>query len=156
MEKVLLKPMSEPSLADFMSTLKTRYILNRQKSNLLSEAEAIEFTEKQWINILPNGTATADHHFLHIHNESGDTPIGSTWIQIDITNQSAFIFEVIVQSPFRGQGFGRAALEAIQSFAKEQGCNKLGLNVFASNTIAKTLYRSLGFEDVSTDMIKSI
>lgn len=156
MERVQLKPMSEPSLTDFMSTLKTRYTLNRQQSNLLSEAEAIAFTERQWTNILPDGTATAGHHFLHIQNESGNTPIGSTWIQIDLTNHAAFIFEIIVQSSSRGQGFGRAALKAIQSFAKEQGCNKLGLNVFASNTIAKNLYRSLGFEEVSTDMIKSI
>lgn len=93
MDKVQLElePMNATSLKEFRSALKTRYTLDRQNSNLLTEAEAIEFTKTQWASILPEGTATEGHHFLPKQVQSGDAFLGGTWAYVDQTNQSALL-----------------------------------------------------------------
>jgi ribosomal protein S18 acetylase RimI-like enzyme len=47
----------------------------------------------------------------------------------------------------RGRGLGRAALEAVESAARELGVRALHLEVERENASAQALYRDRGFRD---------
>ncbi|MDN4525814.1 GNAT family N-acetyltransferase [Fictibacillus sp. NE201] len=67
-------------------------------------------------------------------------------------SHKANIFAMYVTSPSRGQGVGKALMEAAISKAKEmEGIEKLNLTVVSSNQQAKKLYESLGFTVYGTE-----
>lgn len=55
------------------------------------------------------------------------------------------IHDVIVTAAQRGQGHGRALMQAAESLARELGCCKLTLEVLAGNVKAQAAYTSLGY-----------
>lgn len=56
---------------------------------------------------------------------------------------------MLVGRPFRGQGAGRALLEAAVAWARGRGAARVVLEVFDHNAPAIALYRSCGFRDVA-------
>ncbi len=155
-EKLKLQLLDRSAYDDFMATLQVRYARDRMESNLLSEDEAIQFTQTQWASFLPQGQSTEGHFFFDLIDESNGVRVGASWLFVDQTMRSSFIFELYLEPDSRGKGLGKSALRALEDFAKTNGAKTLGLNVFATNERAKSLYDSFGFRDVSTDMIKSI
>jgi ribosomal protein S18 acetylase RimI-like enzyme len=66
-----------------------------------------------------------------------------------------FIPELYVLPSYRRKGIAKKlCLEAIRQI-KEKGYNKVQLNVFSGNN-AQILYKSLGFNDLYTTMVKEI
>jgi len=58
------------------------------------------------------------------------------------------IFGIVVSRPaHRGQGFGRAATAAALNWSRDAGAKAAGIQFFAHNTPAWSLYSSLGFGD---------
>ena len=47
--------------------------------------------------------------------------------------------------PYRGRGFGRALLQWMLDWARQQPLEKIALQVFATNLSARNLYQSAGF-----------
>jgi len=54
---------------------------------------------------------------------------------------------VAIRKPVRGLGLGKAILEDLIRWGKDQGIRKVTLGVFATNASAITLYRQLGFSE---------
>lgn len=50
-----------------------------------------------------------------------------------------------VAREYRGRGIGRKLIAATLAAARDTGLEKIELSVYASNDVAITLYRSLGF-----------
>lgn len=155
-EMIKLQQMDEASYDKFMSNLLVRYARDRMQGNLLSESEAIEFTQSQWRSILPSGRSSLGHFFFNLLNPDSETQVGAAWLFIDQQSHSSFIYELFLEPEFRGKGLGRASLQALEDYAKSNQSRTLGLNVFAWNQPAKSLYSSFGFTEVSTDMIKQL
>jgi XTP/dITP diphosphohydrolase len=57
----------------------------------------------------------------------------------------ALVDEVVVAVESRGRGVGKALLDEIKSWAREQACDGVELNVYASNEEAVAFYRREGF-----------
>lgn len=55
-------------------------------------------------------------------------------------------FGIVVADRFRGIGVGRALLEAVETWAREQGVEKINLRVFSTNAGARALYERMGYE----------
>jgi RimJ/RimL family protein N-acetyltransferase len=60
----------------------------------------------------------------------------------------AGIFDIIVKEEYRGQGYGKEIVKTILTKAKEAGAEKAYLQVVNNNTIAKELYKKLGFKEI--------
>jgi diamine N-acetyltransferase len=60
---------------------------------------------------------------------------------------------VVIDRRHQGEGFGRAALEAIITNIRKEApdCRAIGLSCKPENVIAERLYRSLGFEPAGTN-----
>ncbi len=55
------------------------------------------------------------------------------------------LHDLCVLASHRGQGIGRALLQAVEQAALERGCAKVTLEVLEHNRPARSLYESLGF-----------
>lgn len=64
--------------------------------------------------------------------------------------------DIVVDAEHRGNGFGRQAMILAEGYARSQGAETLGLNVFGFNTAARGLYESLGYETTSIKMRKTL
>lgn len=60
--------------------------------------------------------------------------------------KTLYLDDLCVDENFRGQGVGRSLYEYVKSFAKEQGCHNLTLNVWEGNDDAIRFYRNLGLK----------
>jgi GNAT superfamily N-acetyltransferase len=68
------------------------------------------------------------------------------------------VHDLAVLPQYRGQGVGRALLQAAEDHARRHGCCRLTLEVLESNFGARGLYRSFGFDDstVSRFLVKPL
>jgi GNAT superfamily N-acetyltransferase len=66
------------------------------------------------------------------------------------------IHDLAVLPERRGQGIGRALLEAVERKARALGCAKLTLEVLEANTAARRIYQAAGFTESSLFCTKSL
>lgn len=96
--------------------------------------------------------------------ESNNKIVGFVSLGIDDKNDelivnkipTAYISDIIVLEGYRGKGIGKALLKKAENFTKEKGLKYIKLIVFAENNKAIELYKSFGFEDYETTMIKEL
>ena len=107
--------------------------------------------------ILPDGQATPGHEFCSVVNEAGVT-VGALWFASDRAtgSRTIFIWDIVIDEVFRGHGYGRATLAALESIARERGFAEIDLHVFGDNEVARSLYRSSGFVETDVSMVKRI
>jgi ribosomal protein S18 acetylase RimI-like enzyme len=103
------------------------------------------------------GLATPGHFVFRIM--AGDVPVGWLWLGVPGPNpdpRMAWVFEIEIEAAFRGHGHGRAAMELAEAEARSRGMTSLGLNVHGQNTIARSLYESLGYDVMEMQMKKLV
>lgn len=69
---------------------------------------------------------------------------GGFWLVLD----EAHITKVTVVQAYRGTGLGREVMEFLLRHASILGANTVRLEVREQNTVARALYRSLGFAEI--------
>jgi ribosomal protein S18 acetylase RimI-like enzyme len=84
---------------------------------------------------------------------------GWLWLSVpgpDPDRLMAWVFNIEVDPAFRGRGFGRAAMILAEGEARARGMTSLGLNVHGQNTVARSLYESLGYDVTALQMKKAL
>ena len=80
---------------------------------------------------------------------AGDGPDGLSLLRfrpgIWSGGDETYLQELYVVPPLRGQGIGRALLEATIELARECGADGIDLNTGETDTAARALYESMGF-----------
>jgi ribosomal protein S18 acetylase RimI-like enzyme len=88
---------------------------------------------------------------------SAEQAIGYLWIGIARTDpQRWWVWDVMIDEQFRGQGYGRQAMKLAEMLARREGALTLGLNVLGQNRVARALYTSLGYTDTAVQMRKAL
>jgi GNAT superfamily N-acetyltransferase len=85
----------------------------------------------------------------------GDEKVGTLWLGIR-SGSDWWIYDIVVDEEFRGTGLGRPTLHAAEEYVRTHGGTRLGLNVFGPNAVARHLYDAVGYQVVSTQMIKDL
>jgi ribosomal protein S18 acetylase RimI-like enzyme len=67
-----------------------------------------------------------------------------------------YLYDLWVEPAERGCGYGRAAMEALEAEARSRGLPVVEFNVWGGNAVARSLYRSLGYEERSVFMGKNL
>jgi ribosomal protein S18 acetylase RimI-like enzyme len=136
------------SIASYTIDIHESYGLSKEKALIRSQTE----TNK----LLKEGIETEGFIFLSIMRETQPETMGHLWVKLYPKTKEAFIYHIEIYEAYRGQGFGKQALDQLGTYLKGKGINNLRLNVFKSNTIAKSLYEKTGFNSISTQMMKDL
>ena len=100
------------------------------------------------------GLATPGHHVWVARDEETGERVGTLWIQVRSSGgrSEAYVCFVEVDEAQRGEGYGRAIMDAGAEAARQLGVASMALNVFEDNTTAYSLYSSLGYRTANRTM----
>ena len=96
-------------------------------------------------------------HSVFVIELDGD-PVGHLWLveRRDAYEPTMVVYDIDVDEPFRGRGYGRAAMVFAEEEARRRGLRRISLRVGARNDSARNLYQSLGYAENEVAMSKSI
>ncbi|HEX9840953.1 MAG TPA: GNAT family N-acetyltransferase [Anaerolineales bacterium] len=116
-----------------------------------SAEEALERSKKEFEQLLPDGF-NSQHQYLYSIIDEDNNKIGVLWVQVKA--QKAFIFDFIIDEAFRGKGYGKQALAALDEKLISMNVDSVGLHVFGHNIVAQELYKKSGYEITNINMRK--
>jgi ribosomal protein S18 acetylase RimI-like enzyme len=154
---VALVPITEEQYAARHANLAVGYAQSLHLARGLTPEQARASADKQLAELLPDGRDTA--LTLMFTATVDDVPVGWIWLALPGSPDrptAAWVYDIEIDEPYRGKGYGRALMEAAERELISRGVEKLALNVFAYNTPAVKLYESMGFEVMSQQMAKPL
>jgi GNAT superfamily N-acetyltransferase len=116
--------------------------------------EAPDRAAAEFETYLPQGRATAGSWLWTVFDEAG-AAVGILWVAARRPGE-AFIYDIEMAESRRGEGFGTAALNWLDDWARAQGFSSIGLHVFGHNTGAWQLYKRLGYIETDIQMSKTL
>jgi ribosomal protein S18 acetylase RimI-like enzyme len=147
--------MTEAEYGAYRAVLDDHYARDTARAMDIAIEEARVVTERQVADLLKDGLATEGHHLWNVVSEQ-DGPVGSLWVFVDPANRRAFIYDIVINERYRGKGYGKAAMLAVESAVRPMGAAHVDLNVFGYNTTARRLYEGLGYEPLAIGMRKAL
>ncbi|WP_181350856.1 GNAT family N-acetyltransferase [Thalassobacillus sp. CUG 92003] len=149
----LLKPMTDADFQQYREYAVKNYADEHVKAGNWQDDEAPRLADEQFHSLLPDGVHTKQHHLFKLHDEKeGD--VGILWL--NITLQDAFIYDIEVEEVHRGKGFGKGAIQAVDSFCRANNVKQVRLHVFAHNQHAISLYEQMGYKMTDHMMAKRL
>ena len=146
-----LRPMEEEAFVAWLPLLRDGYAedLVRDYGMSAEKARAQAIAEI-------DGHRSAEHSVFVIEVER--EPAGHLWLveRRDAYEPTLVVYDIDVDEPHRGRGYGRAAMVFAEEEARRRGLTRIALHVGARNDVARNLYRSLGFEENEVAMSKSL
>lgn len=122
------------------------------KSNMWSEADALQKAEAQYQALLPQAQDTPNHSLYSLLD--AEQNVGMLWVMThgEGKQRHTFIYDIRIDEAFQGQGYGTQAIEHLKTLAREQSAHSIKLHVFGHNYGAIRLYEKLGFVATNINM----
>lgn len=150
---VKLEPIEQEDFERFLESEIRGYAQDHVRNGNWPEEGALERSRKEFASLLPDGMHSKDQYLWSII-DGGNNRIGTLWIQIK--EHRAFINDFVIDVSFRGRGFGKEALTAMDEKLKSMNVDSVALHVFGDNTAAQALYRKMGFDITGIYMRKKL
>ena len=118
-----------------------------------ARAKAAEEMER----LFPDGLPSSAQSVFAV--EADGKRVGELWVaerDEQLHRGALWIFHVRIDEHHRGRGYGRAAMLLAEGEARHRGLDRIALNVFGGNAVARGLYRSLGYEEHAVTMGKML
>jgi ribosomal protein S18 acetylase RimI-like enzyme len=147
---VRLRPLHEDELEGWLDRTREGYAREMVEHGGFPEAEAREKAREDIATYI--GTA-GDGVFV-LEDDASGARVGHLWLAE--RRGGLAVLDVYVEEGLRGRGYGRAAMDLAEDEARRRGLERIHLNVFAGNTIARSLYESLGYQERSISMSKGL
>jgi ribosomal protein S18 acetylase RimI-like enzyme len=156
MDQLQLRPMAAAEFEAYRARLVPDYAAEHVRAGHWSAEAAETLAARQIDDLLPEGPDTPGM-FLLMAATSGGEPVGLVWVALDrpLPGQ-AWIYDIVVNPEQRGRGYGRALLRAAEQEATRHGSKAIGLNVFGTNTVARRLYETSGYQITAMNMRKEL
>ena len=106
--------------------------------------------------LFDNGVPNQDQRVFHVLDDG--VKVGSLWLATREKQHAGewYVYDIMIDEEYRGQGFGRSTMRAAEDYVKSQGGTILELNVFGPNAAARRLYESLGYKTMTIGMRKDL
>jgi GNAT superfamily N-acetyltransferase len=103
-------------------------------------------------HVLPDGLGTPSTWIWAVEDEG--RVVGTVFV--GVRDGGAWLYDITITEAERGKGYGRAAMAALEDEVRALGHDRIGLNVWGANEVARALYRSLGWAEESVHMRKRL
>jgi ribosomal protein S18 acetylase RimI-like enzyme len=154
-----LRPLRDDELADFFARGRVSYARDMVDQAGIPEEAARAKAEHDWATLLPDGLQSPGHHLFVLEDSATAERVGDLWFaerDSDFGDKAAFIYSIEIFEDFRGRGFGRQAMLALEEEVRSRGLSRIALNVFGGNDVARSLYRSVGYAETAVFMSKEL
>lgn len=153
---IRLRPMTAAEFEAWRARGIAWYAVAHQRTGGWSAEQAKSLAERKTDKLLPAGPETPGMLLLSAETRDG-APLGMVWIALNHPSAgSAWIYEIEILEEHRGKGYGRALLQSAEQESAKHGITQIGLNVFGTNVVARSLYDSSGYEVTATQMRKRL
>lgn len=149
---VRLRPLAEDEYDGWDAAHRRGYARGLVEHAGLSEEAAEAKVARDIPAVLPEGLATEGVHIWVA--EADGRRVGTTFV--GIRGGEAWLYDITIDESERGRGYGRAAMLALEDAVRALGFDRLALNVWGGNEVARGLYRSLGYAEESVHMGKAL
>ncbi len=153
---VHLVPMNETEFQAYLEADIERYAQEHVRAGDWQPSEAVQKSRDEHQRLLPDGLATKNHFFFSIEDRELGAKVGIIWFAVYDERSPAFIYDFLIYEEYRRQGYGTQTLAALEAKVKELNVDKIALQVFAHNHIARALYEKTGFEITGIYMTKKL
>lgn len=150
---VRLEDLQQDDFERFLEREVRGYAEDHVRNGNWPEEGALERSRKEFEFHLPDGIHTQDQYLWSLVDDS-NRKIGVLWVQVK--DQKAFIFDFVIDEEFRGQGFGKQSLAAMDEKLKAMDVDSVGLHVFGDNITAQELYKKAGYQITGIQMKKTL
>lgn len=155
---ITLIPIEQSDFETFLEQEMVEYARDKVKSGNWQAEEALEKSRAEFLGLLPDGLRTKDQFIFTVFDDQTRQKLGVLWVQVKLgeARRRAFICDFVIDPQFRGQGFGKRALQALDKKMGEMGVESISLHVFAHNTQAIGLYEKMGYAVTNLYMGKTL
>lgn len=152
---VELAEMTDDEIRAWLPGMKAHYVDERVRSGQPRDQARVQ-SDQQFEQLLPDGRPAEGQHVMHARVDG--EKVGMLWMGRPFGGDPTmwYVFFVEVEPERRGQGLGRAIMLAAEDWTRAHGGSKIGLNVFGHNPTARSLYDSLGYDVMATNMVKEL
>jgi ribosomal protein S18 acetylase RimI-like enzyme len=152
-----LEPMDDVQYRTWRTASQRAYASEKVKAGNWKTEDSEALSAEAFDTLLPAGRETAGHELRAMVDDHGAW-VGHAWFTIEDREPGrvVFIYDIEVYEAHRRRGHARAALGAIDDYAREHECLGVMLHVFGYNTPARELYRSAGYEETNVIMLKRL
>jgi len=153
---ITLIPMEENEFDTFFEDNIVRYAEENVNNGHWQPQGALEKSRAAFQRFLPDGLRSKNQYIFNIFDEEQDLKLGILWVEVkmDEPHRPAFIFDFVIDEPYRGKGYGKKSLAALDEKLKQMGSESVALHVFGHNTTAFELYKKMGYEVTNINMLK--
>lgn len=109
-------------------------------ASMLARLEA-DATTHGWSERNYQDSIEADHAFYCLEQEDAGFAVVMPLLD------EAELLNIVIAAPQQGQGLGQVLLSGVLQQLRQQGCQRILLEVRASNTPARRLYQRCGFRE---------
>lgn len=149
---VKLVPMEQKDFEPYLERDIREYAEEHVRNGNWRKEEALEQSRNEHRQLLPDGLQSKNQYLFSIINDTGDQKLGILWVNIE--NNRAFIYDFRIEESFRGKGYGKQALMALDEKLKSMNVQSVGLHVFGDNITAQELYKKMGYQITDINMKK--
>jgi ribosomal protein S18 acetylase RimI-like enzyme len=149
--------MDEMTFEAWLQTSIREYAQGNVDSGNWPATEALERSSRAFAELLPDGRTTSGHEVRSIISDAGER-VGMAWFAPEDRpmGRVVFIYDIAIDPTHRRRGHAQAALDAIESFARDHGCVAVQLHVFGGNVGARQLYQRAGYIETDVTMVKTV
>ncbi|MBA3348562.1 MAG: GNAT family N-acetyltransferase, partial [Actinobacteria bacterium] len=148
----VLRALREEEYADWDIAHRAQYALGLVQHAGLSREEAEAKVARDIPAVLPDGLATENVRIWAVEAEG--RRVGTVFV--GVRDGDAWLYDITIDESERGRGYGRGAMVALEAEARALGYDRIALNVWGGNDVARGLYRSLGWAENSVHMRKRL
>src|SRR5215831_15959621 len=145
---VTLRPLRTDEFATWLPSTRDAYARDLEVNGGLSKDEAQRKANADTEHLFPGGAPSSDQLVFVIEADGED--VGRLWVaerEMDFGRSSLWIYDIHVKEAYRGHGYGREAMLFAEEEARRRGLDRVALNVFGGNKVARGLYHSLDYKE---------
>ena len=153
---VRLRPIGAAEFPAFVAASKAGYAEGIELHGGQTHEAARQKAEADFPAVLPLGLDTPGHFIFIV--EADGAAVGRLWLAERETagRTVLYVYDVSIHAEHQGRGYGRAAMGLAEGEARRRGIDRIELNVFGGNDVARGLYRSLGYLETAAQMRKDL